>query len=576
MVPLQSRQILSITLPTIAIFLSYLWFRRKRIGGQSDPGESSRQTSPRRSEKTLAEELEEAALQEVQSQAGSPNKSFNRSLSGVETAPIDIIIPPNLRSQRTSPVNMSDEDLDLHIEQVILEKSTLEPYSISKATDTFDGPSSSSTPVTGEQQPSTMVKSAKKQCSAKPKQQQSAGKGKSAKKVGKKDGVKFESKFAEKQQGTVEERRSCDRDSANHSPMDASSSLSSISDSHSEGSSDSGKGGSDVTSGDISGLQIVHEFLIPQALVGKLIGRYGFGICDIKDKSHTKIVVRKHPTTHKFKICTIEGCQDDVDKALSLIRNKFPIKRYPDITLEHVIIVTDPVEIPSPEHLYLKLVEGVNNDTVICSVVAPDHLFVHQPTHPTFPCLQVLNRCMNNCYNSRQRPAPKLSTPIPDNTVCVAYSNGEWHRAMVLSSDPKTETSYVTFLDLGGYYSIANKYLKQIRGDMLLLPFQSAECYLYNIRPVDDEWSEEALRLVKDQVKGTLSLTQVADYSEDGVPLVLMYILVGHQKVIFLNDELVKRGFAKYITSPECVDVKEEVVVAEEEELEGAVGGVLS
>lgn len=72
---------------------------------------------------------------------------------------------------------------------------------------------------------------------------------------------------------------------------------------------------------------------------------------------------------------------------------------------------------------------------------------------------------------------------LTENTVCVAQSVGEWYRAMVLSTDLETNTSYVAFLDYGGFAYVENVNLRQIRGDFMLLPFQAAECFLANIRP---------------------------------------------------------------------------------------------
>lgn len=50
--------------------------------------------------------------------SSTPAKKFNRSLSGVETAPIDIVYPKDLKTSKSSPVVISDEDLDLEIEKV--------------------------------------------------------------------------------------------------------------------------------------------------------------------------------------------------------------------------------------------------------------------------------------------------------------------------------------------------------------------------------------------------------------------------------------------------------------------------
>lgn len=74
---------------------------------------------------------------------------------------------------------------------------------------------------------------------------------------------------------------------------------------------------------------------------------------------------------------------------------------------------------------------------------------------------------------------------VSENTVCAAFSLGAWYRAIVLSVDVESETSYVKFLDYGGFATLNNSELRQIRGDFLLLPFQASECILANIRPVE-------------------------------------------------------------------------------------------
>lgn len=79
-----------------------------------------------------------------------------------------------------------------------------------------------------------------------------------------------------------------------------------------QGSSDSGKGGSDVATppsrtpaGD--SMPLTYEFTLPQVLVGKLIGRFGTFVAEIKEKTRSHIVIKKHPTVGKLKLCVIEG-----------------------------------------------------------------------------------------------------------------------------------------------------------------------------------------------------------------------------------------------------------------------------
>lgn len=95
-----------------------------------------------------------------------------------------------------------------------------------------------------------------------------------------------------------------------------------------QGSSDSGKGCSDVASppsrtpvgsGSLAGdadvdngvestsSYSVYDFLLPQLLVGRLIGRHGAFVHEIKAKTNATIWIKRHPETTKQKICSIEG-----------------------------------------------------------------------------------------------------------------------------------------------------------------------------------------------------------------------------------------------------------------------------
>ena len=61
--------------------------------------------------------------------------------------------------------------------------------------------------------------------------------------------------------------------------------------------------------------------------------------------------------------------------------------------------------------LQLSLPEGVSVDVVVSSVVSANHIFIQQPTHPTFSSLESLNYCMNVCY-TQDNVVPQLPRPI--------------------------------------------------------------------------------------------------------------------------------------------------------------------
>ncbi|KAL1140291.1 hypothetical protein AAG570_000223 [Ranatra chinensis] len=338
---------------------------------------------------------------------------------------------------------------------------------------------------------------------------------------------------------------SAERDSANQSPSEvmlASPSISNFSDAHSEGSSDSGKGHSDVATSpsrtpaggsSVAGDSAfsVYEFVLPQVMVGRLIGRHGSFIHEIRTSTHTNIFIKRHPETSKLKICAIEGPQQDIDKALEKIRQKFPLRRFPKLTLEKVsfLSLNNPPPL-KPEDFHLQLVEGVNNDVILSSLISAAHFFLQQPSHPTYTALSRLNQVMNVVYSNRD--APVLETPIKD-AICAAPTMGGWYRAQIVDLDEDNQKCDVRFLDYGGYLTLDASLLRQIRGDLLMLPFQAVECYLANVLPVGEEgWSEEARLVVQSLTHGQLLQAQIYDYAEDGIPQVYLYSTAGAQVMV--------------------------------------------
>jgi len=361
------------------------------------------------------------------------------------------------------------------------------------------------------------------------------------------------------------------RDSANHSPAEVmlnSPAISTFSDAHSEGSSDSGKGCSDVVTppsvtpaggSSVAGDQVpsVYEFVLPQVIVGRLIGRHGAFLHDIRSKTHTNVFIKRHPETSSLKICAIEGTQPDIDAALKMIRQKFPLRRFPELTLERVTFVKNSSVALSPENMQLHLVEGVNNDVIISSLITAGHLFLQLPMHMSYNSLYRLACIMNSVYTTQE--SPPIVDPRPD-VVCVAPAQGGWYRAQIISVDEESNSSLVRFMDYGGYLTVDNSLLRQIRADFMMLPFQAVECLLANIVPAGgtEEWSEEAKEFVQMMTTSQTLQAQLYEYHPDsGLPLIYLYCTQFYQsptdpvgietKVVLLNQELVSRGYAELI-----------------------------
>lgn len=109
------RQLLMWSVPSIAVLLGIFWFKKKREYAKSDPGGRERL-------KTLREELAEALNAHAEAQKASPLGKSNNST--IKSAPIDIK-PSGINSQRSSPLELTDEEVDIEIEKIISKKKSV-------------------------------------------------------------------------------------------------------------------------------------------------------------------------------------------------------------------------------------------------------------------------------------------------------------------------------------------------------------------------------------------------------------------------------------------------------------------
>ncbi|XP_023947873.2 A-kinase anchor protein 1, mitochondrial isoform X2 [Bicyclus anynana] len=584
------RQLLMWSVPSIAVLLGIFWFKKKREYAKSDPG-------GREKIKSLKEELAEALSAEAELIQASPLAKIERSL--IKSAPIDII-PNGSGSLRSSPLEMTDEEIDLEIEKISRKKSlekekrmSLNPESkmeqflplnnsviVAHATTPclsfkseiiFNKNDDNMTNEHIEDNNANIHIDEDILVDSVPLQPDSTKCDDVSEDIATEESTVTDNedltvnnnveesnnvepnesgnRFSASQNRTISER-----DSANHSPVDpmlASPSTCNFSDNHSEGSSDSGKGCSEAASPPPVNINMrIHQFVIPQTLVGLLIGKFGSFVTKIKAQTGATVYVRKHPDLSKQKICAIEGTQGEIEAALEMINEKFPEKRFPNFSTQEISAELYQRLSPLvPE--FLQLVESVNNDTIMTCLVSAGHFFLQQPLHPTFPSLHALHRLMASTYQNPDVPA--LPRPVKEGSICAAPTENNWYRAQVISTSEENDTSVVKLVDFGGYLTVDNDQLKQIRSDFMTLPFQATEALLAFVKPAnnEEEWSGEALRIMAGLTAGQLLHAQVAGYDETGVPLVHLYLTLSPQQVIFLNRELVDRGLAEWDVPPD-------------------------
>lgn len=153
-----------------------------------------------------------------------------------------------------------------------------------------------------------------------------------------------------------------------------------------------------------------YDFAVPQHLVGRLIGRHGSFLHSIRTKANVGIYVNDHPCDGDHKICSIRGSVEGINIALKMVRQKFPEKRFPQVTLAEITTESENEEVAYNVLIQrpLSLVDGVNNDINISHIVKPNWLFVQLPTHPSFPLLQNLEDSMTYWYNNELLPIPDV------------------------------------------------------------------------------------------------------------------------------------------------------------------------
>lgn len=324
---------------------------------------------------------------------------------------------------------------------------------------------------------------------------------------------------------------------------------------NSEGSSsDSGRGSIDTSlvgkeqtsSPELPPTPVLYQFEFPTELCGRLIGKQGRNIKELRDKTGAKIFLKPSPVSTKYQLCIIDGLPKSIEQTIDIIK-----RRFPDVDTNRQSLTADSqgqnVKMPSMSQLQLPD-EAVNN-IILTSVVSAGHVFLQQPGQPSFNALNRLNNCMNNCYCQVDR-VPPLPQPIEVGIVCAAPVMDSWYRAQLINFYPEENEADLRFMDYGGYARTDASCLRQIRSDFLSLPFQAVECYLANIVPLQGEadFSEDA-RLFIEQIAQNFTLlqTKTLAYSMDGIPLIeIFYEEAENGNVHSVNRELVERGLAAW------------------------------
>lgn len=357
------------------------------------------------------------------------------------------------------------------------------------------------------------------------------------------------------------------------------------------------------------GIRMAYHFYIPSHLCGKMIGKKGETVKQFKNETKCSITLqerndntqtrykdnrryRKDEKGHhseidpfELQICIIQGTRNGIDRCLELIREKFPLQQYQELTLEQIntpqssssgsLILSTQIDngnsnnglidaqatnniissnITAPTQLGLD--QGAMHEVYVSAIVSGGHAFLQQPNHPTYFALSRLESCMYNVYTRLAVPdVPRQE--LEPGLVCAANWSQQWYRVQVVNYDASSDNCYVRFLDYGGYYTFLPSDLKQIRSDFLALPFQALEVYLGNVIPPDQsDWPVESAVVLEELVANQIISGRMLGVTEDFIPIVHLYGWINvdgqdalnsdqaNQQPRLLNRELVDRGVA--------------------------------
>lgn len=250
------------------------------------------------------------------------------------------------------------------------------------------------------------------------------------------------------------------------------------------------------------------EMFVPQASVGKIIGRCGEVITEIGNLTGAKINVDDGDRSMPTRKVVIKGTSDQIRLAKSYIdeiienfeRTKAKMqatlaKREPRLPLKHHDNAKSPAGSPKVERMSPIPGQSENPFEVYVSAMIDPSRFWVQIVGQKATELDLLVEEMTEYYKKEENKELHTLQKVQIGDLVAAtfpYDN-KWYRAEVLNLDVNTSHAELYYVDYGDTDSLQCKDLYELRTDFLRLHFQAIECFLARVEPVGNVWSEEAI-----------------------------------------------------------------------------------
>nr|XP_056705924.1 tudor domain-containing protein 1 [Euleptes europaea] len=158
-------------------------------------------------------------------------------------------------------------------------------------------------------------------------------------------------------------------------------------------------------------------------------------------------------------------------------------------------------------------------DVMVCMLYSPGEFYCQILSNHDLKVLEELNISLAEYC---QKTAPSVSKIAKGKPCCAYFSgDGRWYRALVEEST-SDQTCKVQFVDYGNIEVVTLDKLRQISSKFLKLPFQAIRCWLSGVRPINKEWTTEAVLALQMCTAGKKLQARVVSLTTDGAEVELI------------------------------------------------------
>merc|ERR1712142_136951 len=301
---------------------------------------------------------------------------------------------------------------------------------------------------------------------------------------------------------------------------------------------------------------------VPESVVGRIIGRGGESIKEIKRISNCRIDVDRGALTEgaRRKI-TLKGFSEQTNMAKQLIddivrqdeiRNRG--RRYPvrsELNADAPSFNSDQVEGCSSSSLQMQSICPQNSMEVIVSAIKSPESFWIRKVGLDSDKFNKLTSEISTYYTELYQQKPTTNLCIGDIVASRSENNKQFHRGKILSIrenpiDPFRPLADVLFVDYGHEEEKHISELHELKTDFLQLPFQAVQCSLANVRPFPGpEWSSDCRVKFEALTRNRQLWTRVVCKGASGLPYVELVHVDKIKDFSSIGDELVDQGLAE-------------------------------